>query len=421
MKRAEAMGMSLQGLLSQEFRDAWKTYAEELARAEAGEDRRLELLQAQIALMNAEEALVSVMIEDYKKLYNIDKMRLDEKQEILNTLLQELQALESEPIVDGIAGTEQAARFKALSQLVQDITESIPNSIEVLSENIYQSIEGSFTSAIDTISDALESGLNYWESLLLGFGDLISSVLKPAFSTLASEVGKMMAKSSQDLISMIANATKAVTAFLAQAYSALVGYFWFLGPLAPAAAGAVIAVAVSEIGKLGVKVAQDWGLIKKPDMPDDSKKKSGTQISEITGPTRDLLISLLSPLRNLDILPGLFDSMRTAIYEMRDAFLGYEIPVAPAPALVAAGGAGNTFVIEYMNVEVPDSASMRDVDEFLRLMGDRAQVVAKGVVADGSQNSDRRGVGVYLQSLFSCDRFAFEQGHSEHINRWQGW
>jgi len=107
-------------------------------------------------------------------------------------------------------------------------------------------------------------------------------------------------------------------------------------------------------------------------------RKSGTQISEITGPTRDLLISLLSPLRNLDILPGLFDSMRTAIYEMRDAFLGYEIPVSPAPALVAAGGTGNTFVIEYMNVEVPDSASMRDVDEFLRLMGDRAQVVAKG-------------------------------------------
>jgi len=107
-------------------------------------------------------------------------------------------------------------------------------------------------------------------------------------------------------------------------------------------------------------------------------RKSGTQISEITGPTRDLLISLLSPLRNLDILPGLFDSMRTAIYEMRDAFLGYEIPVSPAPALVAAGGTGNTFVIEYMNVEVPDSASMRDVDEFMRLMGDRAQVVAKG-------------------------------------------
>lgn len=378
VKRAEATGMSLQGLLSQEFRDAWKTYAEELARAEAGEDRRLELLQAQIALMNAEEALVSVMIEDYKKLYNIDKMRLDEKQELLNTLLQELQALESEPIVDEIAGTEQAARFKALSQLVQDITESIPNSIEVLSENIYQSIEGSFTSAIDTISDALESGLNYWESLLLGFGSIITQALKPAISSLTTEMGKMMASSSQSLMSLIATATKAVSAFLAQAYAMLLGVFAWMGPLAPVAAGAVIAAAMVEIGKLGVRVGQSLGLVK-PDIPDDDiKKKSGTQISEITGPTRDLLISLLSPLRNLDILPGLFESMRTAIYEMRDAFLGYEIPVSPAPALVAAGGAGNTFVIEYMNVEVPDSVSMRDVDEFMRLMGDRAQVVAKG-------------------------------------------
>lgn len=48
----------------------------------------------------------------------------------------------------------------------------------------------------------------------------------------------------------------------------------------------------------------------------------GIHISEITGASRDILVDLLSPLRRLDILPQLFDSLRTAIYEMRDALLG---------------------------------------------------------------------------------------------------
>ena len=105
-----------------------------------------------------------------------------------------------------------------------------------------------------------------------------------------------------------------------------------------------------------------------------ASKKSGTQISEITGPTRDILISLLSPLKSLDILPGLFDSMRTAIYEMRDAMLGYSYDLAPA----GAGGAlGDTFRIDTLVIEA-SVTNATDLDALMRTMGDKARVVVKG-------------------------------------------
>jgi len=102
-------------------------------------------------------------------------------------------------------------------------------------------------------------------------------------------------------------------------------------------------------------------------------KKQGTQISEITGPTRDLLVSLLSPLKSLDLLPGLFASMETAIYEMRDAFLGG----APAPALAGASAAGGAFHIDMLVVEA-NVEQLSDLDKFMRLIGEKARLVAKG-------------------------------------------
>ena len=80
----------------------------------------------------------------------------------------------------------------------------------------------------------------------------------------------------------------------------------------------------SLLGWLGIHVEtidKDW---RKDYGIDDGKGGSaGTQISEITGPTRDLLVELMRPLRVLDSLPVYAASVERAIYSMRDAFIAY--------------------------------------------------------------------------------------------------
>ncbi len=73
----------------------------------------------------------------------------------------------------------------------------------------------------------------------------------------------------------------------------------------------------------------------------------GRQISEITGPTRDLLITLLSPLASLDSLVGIGNR----IYSLLDARLGME----------AVGGQSLSVNIERIDINVPTGA---EVDEW---------------------------------------------------------
>lgn len=81
----------------------------------------------------------------------------------------------------------------------------------------------------------------------------------------------------------------------------------------------------------------------------------GVQISAITGETRDILVDLLTPLKNLNILASLMEAMTRAIYEMRDAFLGKN--------LRAGGNNGNgEITIENVNINVAQAANAGDVE-----------------------------------------------------------
>ena len=94
------------------------------------------------------------------------------------------------------------------------------------------------------------------------------------------------------------------------------------------------------------------------------------QISQITGPTRDLLVGLLTPLKNLNVLPPLLEGMKNAIYDMRDAMLGTKVPRSPDASI---GEGVGTMNVENLNVNVKSVADVTDMDALNRNLSDAAR------------------------------------------------
>ena len=98
----------------------------------------------------------------------------------------------------------------------------------------------------------------------------------------------------------------------------------------------------------------------------------GIKLSRITGETRDLLVSLLTPLKALDKLPALFDSMRMALYQVRDAIFswGGEVQLASVNGLGTtldaimgeAKSIETSIRIDNLTIEVQEVADIEDVD-----------------------------------------------------------
>ena len=150
-----------------------------------------------------------------------------------------------------------------------------------------------------------------------------------------------------------------------------------------------IGVSTKEIAGVIQPLAQDVGIVERPaglgrlkrlgvepigrgreegeERATKGQAGSAIQISAITGPTRDLLVDLLMPLRNLNILPSLMEAMTRAIYEMRDVFLGKKVAPSAMPVFATAGaGGGDNIVIESVNIQVDKAADAGDLDELNR-------------------------------------------------------
>ena len=138
---------------------------------------------------------------------------------------------------------------------------------------------------------------------------------------------------------------------------------------------AVAKVINALLGWLGVKIPlieKTWR--KDYDIDDGKSDKAGTQISEITGPSRDILVELLRPLRVLDSLPVYVASMEKAIYSMRDAFLAY------ASGQAAASGAAAAVVNNYYSINTIQifSSGEEDFDQLMESLGRRADLALLG-------------------------------------------
>src|SRR5690606_35278391 len=91
-----------------------------------------------------------------------------------------------------------------------------------------------------------------------------------------------------------------------------------------------------------------------PEAPEDSEPSGGTsgrgggrQVSEITGPTRDLLVDLLSPLAHLAQIVAPIQDIRQILYERLPNFNALEFAGA------GVGADRKSVVIENLNVSAP--------------------------------------------------------------------
>ena len=100
---------------------------------------------------------------------------------------------------------------------------------------------------------------------------------------------------------------------------------------------------------------------------------SGTQIAEITGSSRDMLVEMLRPLITLDSLPVYTASIEVAIYDMRDAFLRF------IGTDIASKVATTTIYNEYNINEINIIAqSDDDFDRIMSSLDKRARVATEG-------------------------------------------
>jgi len=172
---------------------------------------------------------------------------------------------------------------------------------------------------------AFANGTIDWEKTLGNFGTIMENVLNGVFDALIAGMIASIVAEDAWLVTTLSTIATAVVGFLSLAFAALTSFFWFLGPFAPVAAGGVIAGAIAAIAALGVlaigaifPAAAETPDAETPDAEDldtdTTTATGGRQISEITGPTRDLLVDLLTPLARLDSLT----SIGNRIYDLLD-------------------------------------------------------------------------------------------------------
>lgn len=120
-----------------------------------------------------------------------------------------------------------------------------------------------------------------------------------------------------------------------------------------------------------------------PGAPEDSEPSGGTsgrgggrQVSEITGPTRDLLVDLLSPLSHLAQIVAPIQDIRQILYERLPNFNALEFAGA------GVGAVGPTVIIENLNVTAPttgvDDISRATIDKIEKALALRISFGIRG-------------------------------------------
>lgn len=232
----------------------------------------------------------------------------------------------------------------------------------------WESVFGVLTGAIGAVAGIFVALAASGKNLAKVF-----EVLRPIINTLTDAVDALIAplipilKILQPVLQWFADQIKNI--FIGIADYIVFCYNWFAS------------VVNTLLGWLGVeipKISENWREENGIDNDANSKGggSAGTQISEITGPSRDLLVSTLSPLNVLNTLPSYFQGMEKAIYDMRDAFLG----VGAVEGAVTRGVASivNEYHISNVTINNNDKTTFDDIMDSL---GKRVNTILKGAGA----------------------------------------
>lgn len=251
--------------------------------------------------------------------------------------------------------------FSSFGQNVEETNEDVVNDTNIAANQVaitWDSVASDIGNSIADITTGVAQGVSSWSDLIVEFGNIFVNVMQQAIAEFITALITSQSAQATWLASVVSTMASAAASFISAAYAGLVAFFSFLGPFAPAAAAGVIGVALAAIGKMaGKAISAVGGAISTPsadtDFDSDGETdgngggNGGQQISEITGPTRDLLTDLLRPLARFDELTGIGNR----IYDLLDARL------PKMGELAVASGAGDVNIGE-INLTVPvDDAS----------------------------------------------------------------
>lgn len=386
----EEMTAELRLTIAHDVAMARKREAEEAAAAEAraAEEafalmRRLGLLTAQDviareqAIADASQATAQARAGAVSRMFDAimqlaEKAKLEELKGIRETLVA-MQA-KYEAMGEGWELYTLAAK-KALEEVDRMIDDLETNWDKALADSILSNLGElgqvilsfqRYTKAYDDPTKALWMTLAEMVMKSRQFAALVDA-LNPIIEELIDMFGQLVAPLVpivDILVRILTPVIRAVAAVFAWVADVIVGIY-----------NAVAKTINALLGWLGVKIPvieKDWR--KDYGIDDESRGRAGTQISEITGPTRDLLIELMRPLRVLDSLPVYAASMERAILAMRDAFLVY------AGSQAAASGAAESVVNNYYSINTIQiySSSQEDFDQIMASLGRRAELALLG-------------------------------------------
>lgn len=221
--------------------------------------------------------------------------------------------------------------------------------------------------------DPIAAAMQVWLELVKQsktFAALLN-VINPLIQALADMVGAVL----EPLIPLV----QVLSKILIPVFQAVGKVFAWVADVVVSVWNAIANVVNWALGWLGVHIPtisptwrEEVGLTE-PEEPESGVGKQGTQISEITGPTRDLLIETLRPLTVLDSLPVYAMAIEKAIYEMRDAFLAFVGVKAAAEAGAAA--VVNEYHISTINIY---AQGKEDFDALMASLSRRAELAALG-------------------------------------------
>lgn len=306
----------------------------------------------------------------------------NEELEALKTVLET--ALETFAAM-GEAGEEMVLVISAaLGEVDQKLIAKTDSWAATLAQSFAESLGelGSLVTAFrkgmeDSGGDPLAAAMAVFVELLKkskAFAVLLD-VLNPLVQTLADTVGAVL----EPMIPLV----MVLSEILTPALRGIAKVFTWVADIVVEIWNALANTINFILGWLGVNIPtisptwrEDSGLAPKPEEDDKDKDaggRRGTQISEITGPTRDLLIETLRPLTVLDSLPIYAIAMETAIYEMRDAFLAYVGVKAATEA--GMGAIHNEYHISTINIY---SSGQEDFDQLMSSLNRRAEIALLG-------------------------------------------
>ncbi|MDI6872151.1 MAG: phage tail tape measure protein [Bacillota bacterium] len=255
--------------------------------------------------------------------------------------------------------------WQANTQVVKDFVVSFLEGTASIGDFWKQLRHNMLVGWVNSIHEMMKQGKTLTDALRTSFTSL-TEILKVNFGNLWGFVQKVGLQ--------VFGVIKTVFMGLLNGIWAVLQALWaipIVGPILAIAAAAAVANAIANFANSVGAVFNPGGQPKAGEPP--KAGSSGTQISEITGPTRDLLVSLLKP---LDQLPNFFSRLLETNIEIRD-ILRAGLGVSRGQMQLAAAGAGGGCHIDNLTVTAT-FADTSSLDRFARMLAEVSTSVTRG-------------------------------------------